>query len=79
MVEFRVLFWVETIDIWLDMKAEIMSAIYEAFQENEIELPFPKRDLYLKGLPEDIKERIEKVFEKTEPSSEPENQKSPES
>ncbi len=78
-VDFRVLFWVETIDIWLDMRAEIMAAIYEAFQENKIEIPYPKRDLYLKGLPENIKERIEKVYEKTEPSSEPENQKSPES
>jgi len=78
-VEFRVLFWVETIDIWLDMRAEIMAAIYEAFQENKIEIPYPKRDLYLKGLPENIKERIEKVFEKPEFSSEPENKKSPES
>lgn len=76
-VEFRVLFWVETIDIWLDMRAEIMAAIYEAFQENEIEIPFPKRDLYLKGLPDDLKERIGKVFEKTE-TLESENKKSPE-
>ncbi|MDI1321965.1 MAG: mechanosensitive ion channel [Algoriphagus sp.] len=76
-VEFRVLFWVETIDIWLDMRAEIMSAIYEAFQKNGIEIPFPKRDLYLKGLPEDIRESLEKIFPVTE-SVETENKKSPE-
>lgn len=76
-VDFRVLFWVDTIDIYLDMRAEIMFAIYEAFQENGIEIPFPKRDLYLKSLPEDLKEKFEKVFEKTEPID-PENKKSPE-
>jgi small-conductance mechanosensitive channel len=76
-VDFRVLFWVDTIDIYLDMRAEIMFAIYEAFQENGIEIPFPKRDLYLKSLPEDLKEKFEKVFEKIEPLD-PENKKSPE-
>lgn len=76
-VEFRVLFWVETIDIWLDMRAEIMSAIYEAFQKNGIEIPFPKRDLYLKGLPEDLTENLKKIFPAKE-SVETENKKSPE-
>ncbi len=76
-VDFRVLFWVETIDIWLDMKAEIMLAIYLAFQENEIEIPFPKRDLYLKGFPEDMKESLENHFPKTE-YEETQNKKSPE-
>lgn len=76
-VDFRVLFWVETIDIWLDMRAEIMSAIYEAFQVNGIEIPFPKRDLYLKGLPEDFNESLKKVFPLTE-SEGAKNKKSPE-
>ncbi len=76
-VDFRVLFWVETIDIWIDMRAEIMAAIYKAFQENEIEIPYPKRDLYLKGLPEDFKESLAKVFPNKE-SGEAENKKSPE-
>lgn len=76
-VDFRVLFWVETNDIWLDMRAEIMTAIYKAFQENKIEIPFPKRDLYLKGMPEGFKESLEKVFP-NRVSGEAENKKFPE-
>lgn len=51
-VDFRVLFWVDDMDIWLDMRHEVMNTIYESFQKNDIEIPFPKRDVYLKSLPE---------------------------
>lgn len=57
-VDFRLLFWVETMDIWIDMRSEVMNAIFEAFGENDIEIPFPKRDLYIKGLPGMWKEKI---------------------
>jgi small-conductance mechanosensitive channel len=55
-VDFRVLFWVESIDFWIDVRAEIMTAIFESFLENGIEIPFPKRDLYLKSVPSSWKE-----------------------
>jgi len=51
-VDFRVLFWVDDMDIWLDMRHEVMNAIYESFQQNNIEIPFPKRDVYLKNIPD---------------------------
>jgi potassium efflux system protein len=50
-VDFRVLFWIESFEFWIDVRAEIMTAIFKSFAENRIEIPFPKRDLYLKTAP----------------------------
>lgn len=36
----------------------IMTSIFEAFQQNQIEIPFPKRDLYLKTIPSSWQERV---------------------
>ncbi len=57
-VDFRVLFWVESIDFWIDVRAEMMTAIFKTFAENNIEIPFPKRDLYLKTIPSSWKETV---------------------
>jgi small-conductance mechanosensitive channel len=59
-VDFRLLFWVESMDIWIDKRAEVMTAIFEAFSENGIEIPYPKRDLYLKTFPSNWSEKISK-------------------
>jgi potassium-dependent mechanosensitive channel len=73
-VDFRVLFWVDDMDIWLDMRHEVMRTIYESFQKNGIEIPFPKRDVYLKNLPE------LKISQASDPKTEkPDHKKSPES
>lgn len=88
-VDFRVLFWVESMDIWIDVRGEVMSAIFEKFAEHGIEIPFPKRDLYLKSVPSNWQEKISKPGEDISPASikiEPkedstdanENKKSPE-
>ncbi|MDN3205566.1 mechanosensitive ion channel family protein [Algoriphagus sediminis] len=50
-VNFRLLFWVGNMDIWLDLRSEVMNDIFKAFKENNIEIPFPQRDLYLKSVP----------------------------
>lgn len=52
-VDFRVLFWIESMDMMLEMRNEVMNAIFQVFKENDIEIPFPKRDLYIKGLPDE--------------------------
>jgi len=64
-VEFRVLFWVDSIDFWIDVRAEIMTAIFQSFAEHKIEIPFPKRDLYLKSLPSSWQEKVERPSEIT--------------
>ena len=57
-VDFRLLFWVETMEIWIEMRAEVMAAIFDAFSENGVEIPFPKRDLYIKSIPDPWEEKI---------------------
>ncbi|REG84470.1 mechanosensitive ion channel-like protein [Algoriphagus antarcticus] len=66
-VDFRVLFWVESMDIWIDVRAEVMSTIFEKFAENDIEIPFPKRDLYLKSVPSNWQEKVSKPGEDISP------------
>ncbi|MDG1278741.1 MAG: mechanosensitive ion channel [Algoriphagus sp.] len=62
-VDFRVLFWVESFDYWIDIRAEVMSGIFQSFAENNIEIPFPKRDLYLKSVPSSWQEKISRPSE----------------
>ncbi|WPR75749.1 mechanosensitive ion channel domain-containing protein [Algoriphagus sp. NG3] len=66
-VDFRVLFWVESMDIWVDVRAEVMSTIFEKFAEYSIEIPFPKRDLYLKSIPSNWQENISRPGEDISP------------
>ena len=68
-VDFRVLFWVESIDIWIDVRGEVMNAIFEKFAESNIEIPFPKRDLYLKSVPSNWQEKISKPGEDISPTT----------
>jgi small-conductance mechanosensitive channel len=72
-VDFRVLFWVDDMDIWLDMRHEVMSSIYQSFKDHGIEIPFPQRDLHIKNLPELLAKR--ELIESKIPSKE--NKKSP--
>ncbi|MFC5624418.1 mechanosensitive ion channel family protein [Algoriphagus winogradskyi] len=68
-VDFRVLFWVESMDIWIDVRGEVMSTIFEKFAEHDIEIPFPKRDLYLKSVPSNWQEKISKPGEDISPGA----------
>lgn len=84
-VDFRILFWVESIDVWLEIRSEIMTKIFETFVENKIEIPFPKRDLYLKTVPSSWQENVSRPGELINPSAEkasqpetPSQKKSPE-
>jgi len=69
-VDFRVLFWVESIDVWLEIRSEVMTQIFETFVENKIEIPFPKRDLYLKTVPLSWRENVSRPGELLGSSSE---------
>ncbi|WP_215224390.1 mechanosensitive ion channel family protein [Echinicola shivajiensis] len=52
-VEYRLLFWVHDFDVWVDMRAQVMKEIYKAFAKENIEIPFPQRDLYIKSVPQE--------------------------
>ncbi len=46
-VNFRILFWVNDLDDWLQIKSKVMSDIYEEFYKADIKIPFPQRDVHL--------------------------------
>jgi small-conductance mechanosensitive channel len=43
-LDFRLLFWVQ-VEIALQTKSEVSIAVYNAFVENQISIPFPQRDV----------------------------------
>ncbi|GGH00342.1 mechanosensitive ion channel family protein [Mucilaginibacter phyllosphaerae] len=47
-VDFRLLFWAADIGTWLSLKSNVLTAIYDAFDKEGIEIPFPQRDLHLR-------------------------------
>ena len=44
-----------TVDTYYTYAAKAKELIYNALNENGIEIPFPQRDLYLKSVPQDLK------------------------
>lgn len=57
-VNFRVLFWVDDVDVWVAIRDKVMRGIFKSFQENGVEIPFPQRDIYVKSFPGLIQENI---------------------
>jgi small-conductance mechanosensitive channel len=49
-LNFRVRFWVP-FERGLQAKSDISIAIYNAFEEKKIEIPFPQRDIHIKSVP----------------------------
>ncbi len=62
-INFRVLFWVNDVDVWLSIRDRVMRGIFKSFKENGIEIPFPQRDLHIKNFPGLIDEKIMKPGE----------------
>ncbi|GHB33210.1 mechanosensitive ion channel family protein [Mongoliitalea lutea] len=69
-INFRVLFWVDDIDVWIIIRDEVMRAIFKSFKTNNIEIPFPQRDLHIKSYPGVIKESVIKPTDQKGPSEE---------
>ncbi|HMG11236.1 MAG TPA: mechanosensitive ion channel domain-containing protein [Mucilaginibacter sp.] len=51
-VDFRVLFWAADINTWLGLKSSVLTDIYDTFNKEGIEIPFPQQDVHLM-LPQD--------------------------
>ncbi|MCH7398716.1 mechanosensitive ion channel [Belliella sp. DSM 107340] len=62
-VEFRVLFWVDNFDLWINIRNQVMRGIFRAFKENGVEIPFPQRDLNFKSFPGLLDEKIKSSAE----------------
>ena len=48
-LDFEVLFWSRDLIRIEDVKSDIRFAIDQAFRENGVEIPFPQRDLWIRG------------------------------
>ncbi|MCU0404135.1 MAG: mechanosensitive ion channel [Chitinophagaceae bacterium] len=52
-IDFRILFWTNDIDDWLNLKSKVIEEIDEVFKANGIEIPFPQQDIYIKEIKRD--------------------------
>jgi small-conductance mechanosensitive channel len=50
-VDFRLLFWCD-IDVWVELKSEIILGIDKAFREAKIEIPYAQQNIYIKEFPD---------------------------
>ncbi|PQB04173.1 mechanosensitive ion channel family protein [Aureitalea marina] len=48
-LDFRMLFWTAQFDDWVRVKSEIVFAVHDILYANDIEIPFPQRDLHIKS------------------------------
>ncbi len=49
-VNFRVLFWTSDFDTWTGLKSTILLELFDSFRKNNINIPFPQRDLHIKSV-----------------------------
>ncbi len=57
-IDIRILFWAD-IDLWVDLKSEILTLIHEKFNENGIEIAFPQQDIHIKSMPDFLQPKPE--------------------
>ena len=63
-VDFRILFWTNRFDEWISVKSDTLGAIYDELHRSGIEIPFPKRDVFVhypeeSGQTKELKSEIE--------------------
>lgn len=52
-VNFRLSFWInDPVNGLVNVKSEILFLLWNAFKENNIEIPFPQRDIHVRTMPE---------------------------
>lgn len=52
-LDFELKYWTENTERWFAQKSEIISEIYKALTDANIEIPFPQRDLHLRSIDAD--------------------------
>jgi len=55
-LNFRLLFWTESISQWLQIKSDVIFKVFDVLKENNIEIPFPQRDIHVRSLVKDLNE-----------------------
>jgi potassium-dependent mechanosensitive channel len=51
-VNLRVLFWTADFDKSASLKSLVLEELYKTFKDNNITIPFPQQDIFIKNLPE---------------------------
>jgi small-conductance mechanosensitive channel len=49
-LDFELRFWTENTERWVDLRSEVVTAVYMALAEAKIEIPFPQRDLHVRSV-----------------------------
>jgi small-conductance mechanosensitive channel len=53
-VNIRILFWTADYDKWIGLRSKIYQDIYESFEKNNIEIPFPQTDLHIRSIDPEV-------------------------
>jgi len=54
-LDFRLLFWTTSFSKWLQIRSEVIFEIFDLLKENNIEIPFPQRDVHIRSIEEQLK------------------------
>jgi len=53
-LDFELRLWTR-IDQWLEVRSDVLMAVYQAFAEHGIEIPFPQRDLHVRSVDPNVR------------------------
>ncbi len=54
-LDFRLLFWTAKFDEWVRIRSEVTFGVHDILVENNIEIPFPQRDLHIRSIDQGLK------------------------
>lgn len=58
-LDFRLLYWIPNASIRVRVKSALNYHIYELMQENNIEIPFPQRDIHLRSVDKELLKNVQ--------------------
>ncbi len=58
-LDFQLRAWTTVASKWMRIKSDLAVGIYKTLNKEEIEIPFPQRDLHLRTVPKQLSENIE--------------------
>jgi len=57
-LDFRVRAWTSDFDNWVSLRSQLVGRLYEALTREGIGIPFPQRDLHLRGIPDELRQAL---------------------
>jgi small-conductance mechanosensitive channel len=65
-IDFEVRAWTDNTDEWVQLRSNMVTAIYDALNEAGIEIPYPQRDFHLRSVDDDASEKFKAEPDKKE-------------